>query len=159
MARSKSGRKRRSKATDFQSYIFRIDNSELSYSLRVDRSRWAEGPYSEHLDLSIDGTIVVPEKLQGRRGSLTFLGDRRMTRDLDNPIESRTQPLCVGTLTIWGETTSYLGSLPNDMIWHLFGSLSRGEIRMLALHGEALYRGQAKILTVHFEREINPEDW
>lgn len=66
--------------------------------------------YSEHLELSVDGTIIAPEKLQGRRGPLTFLGDRRMTRDLENPIEPRTQPLCVGSLTIWGETTGYLGS-------------------------------------------------
>lgn len=155
MAGTKGGSKRRSRTADYQSYIFRIENSDVSYSLRLDRSRWAEGPYSEHLELSVDGTIVAPEKLQGRRGVLTFLGDRRMTRDLESPIESRTQPLCVGTLTIWGETTGYLGSLPNDIVWHLVGSLSRDEIRMLALHGETLYRGQAKLLTVHFECEIN----
>lgn len=144
MASTKGARKRRSKATDYQSYILRLENSELSYSLRVDGSWWAEGPYSEHLELSVDGTIIAPEKLQGRRRPLTFLGDLRVTRDLENPIESRTQPLCVGTLAIWGETTGYLGSLPNDIIWHLFGSLSRGEIRMLALHGERLYRGKQK---------------
>ena len=88
---------------------FRIENLELSYSLRVDRSRCAQGPYSEHLELSVDGTIIAPEKLQCRRGPLIFLGDRRMTRDLENPIEPWTQPLCVGTLTICGETTGYLG--------------------------------------------------
>jgi hypothetical protein len=71
------------------------------------------------LELSVRGTIVSPENVQGRQGTLTFLADRRITRDLDNPIESRSQPIAVGTLTIWGGTTSYLGSLPHDALWHL----------------------------------------
>jgi hypothetical protein len=158
MARTKGGRKRE-RRREYQSYIFRVDNPEASYSLAIDRKGWSEGPYREHLELSIRGTIVAPEKVQGRQGILTFLGDRRVTRDLDNPIESRSQPIAVGGLTIWGETTSYLGSLPHDTIWHLHALLTRGEIQMLALHGEALYRGNAKILTVHFEREIEPRDW
>ena len=109
--------------------------------------------------MSVRGTIVSPENVQGRQGTLTFLADRRITRDLDNPIESRSQPIAVGTLTIWGGTTSYLGSLPHDALWHLLALLTHGEIQMLALHGETLYRGSAKILNVHFEREIDPKDW
>jgi hypothetical protein len=30
---------------------------------------------------------------------------------------------------------------------------------MLALHGETLYMGKAKILNVHFEREVDPNEW
>jgi len=30
---------------------------------------------------------------------------------------------------------------------------------MPALHGKKPYRGNAKILTVHFEREIDPTEW
>jgi len=30
---------------------------------------------------------------------------------------------------------------------------------MIALHGETLYKGNAKILTLHFEREIDMEEW
>jgi hypothetical protein len=54
---------------------------------------------------------------------------------------------------------SYLGSLPYDAFWHLAALLSRSDIQMLALYGEKLYRGNAKILTVHFEREIDAEGW
>jgi hypothetical protein len=159
MARTKCGRKRGSRRLEFQSYIFRVETSEVSYSLSIDRKGVTEGPYWEHLEMSVRGTIVSPENMQGRQGTLTFLADRRITRDLDNPIESRSQPIAVGTLTIWGGTTSYLGSLPHDALWHLLGLLTRGEIQMLALHGETLYRGSAKILNVHFEREIDPKDW
>ena len=159
MARNKGGRKRGSKRPEYRAYILRIENPEVSYSLAIDRKGITEGPYWEHLELSVRGTIVAPEKVRGRQATVTFLGDRRITRDLDNPIESRSQPIAVGELTMWGETTSYLGSLPHDSLWHLRTLLTRGEIQMLALHGEAPYRGKAKILTVHFEREIDPKDW
>lgn len=151
--------KHRSRRHEYQSYIFRVENPEVSYGLSIDRKGWTDGPYWEHFELSVRGTIVSPESVQGRQGTLTFLADRRITRDLDHPIESRSQPIAVGTLTVWGGTTSYLGSLPNDALWHLLAALTRGEIQMLALHGEALYRGSAKILNVHFEREIDPKDW
>ena len=154
-----SVRRRRSRASEHQSYIFRIEDSEAGYSFATDHNQWTAGPYWEHLELSIAGTIVVPEGLQGRRCTLSFLGDRRISRALDSPADSRIEPLCVGTLTIWGQTTSYLGSLPHDVIWHVLAALAGGNIRMLALHGERLYRGKAKIQTVHFGREIDPEEW
>jgi hypothetical protein len=159
MARTKGGRKRGSRKVEYQSYLFRVENPEVSYALSIDRNGVTEGPYWEHVELSVRGTIVSPENLQGREGTLQFLADRRITRDLDNPIESRSQPIAVGTLTIWGGRTNYLGSLPHDALWHLHALLTRGEIRMLALHGEALYRGRAKVLNVHFERELDPTEW
>lgn len=117
------------------------------------------GPYWEQLELVILGTIVSPESAQGRHTTLTFLADRRITGDLDNPIESRSQLTGVGKLTIWGRTTSYLGALPHDALWPIHPLLTRGEVRMIVLHGETLYRGSAQILNVHFERKIDPNDW
>lgn len=159
MAKTKGRRKRGSRKVESQSYIFRVENTDVSYGLSIDNKGVNEGPYWEHVELFIRGTIVTPENLQGRQGTLTFLADRRITRDLDKPIESRSQPLALGTLTIWGGTTSYLGSLPHDVLWHLLALLTRGEIQMLVLYGERLYRGSAKILNVHFEREIDPNEW
>lgn len=155
MARTKRG----SRKVEYQSYLFTVENPEVSYALSIDSNGVTEGPYWEHVDLSVRGKIVLPLNLQGREGTLQFLADRRITRDLDNPIESRGQPIAVGALTIWGGTTSYLGSLPHDALWHLHALLTRGEIRMVALHGAALYRGHAKILNVHFDREMDPKDW
>jgi hypothetical protein len=159
MAKTSGRRKHGTKKPEYQSYIFRVDNPEVSYSLAIDRNGWAEGPYREHLELNVRGTMVVPERLQGRQGTLTFLGDRRIANELHHPIESRPQPIAVGSLTVRGERTSYLGSLPHDAFWHLGALLSRNDIQMLALHGEMLSRGNAKILTVHFEREIDLTEW
>jgi hypothetical protein len=152
--------KRPSKRRQHQSYIFRIDSPATSYSLGVDSGRrLAGGPYREHHDLTIDGTLVFPEELSGRQGKLIFLGDRRTTRELDHPEESRLEPLCVGTLTIWGQTTNYLGSLPHDAIWPVLAAMASGHFRMIVLSGESLSRGNAKIQSVYFEHNLNPEDW
>ena len=151
--------KRPAKLSQHQSYIFRIDSPGTSYSLAIDHGRLAGGPYREHHDLAIDGTLVFPEKLNGRQGKLIFLGDRRTTRELAHPEESRLDPLCVGTLTIWGQTTNYLGSLPHDAIWPVLAAIASGHFRMIALSGESLFRGSAKIQSVYFERCVNPEDW
>jgi hypothetical protein len=159
MPGTKSGRKRESTRREYESFIFRVENPRVSYGLYLDRNGRSQGPYWEHLELSLRGTIVVPDRVQGREGSLTFLGNRRLARDLDNPSDSRSQPVAVGELTIWGETTSYLGSLPQDELWHIFSTLNRGEFQMVVLHGEKLYRGKAKILDVHFEREIDLAEW
>jgi len=114
MAKTKGGRKHGTRKPEYQSYIFRVDNPEVSYSLAIDRGKWAEGPYREHPELNVRRTMVMPERLQGRQGTLTFLGDRRITNELERPIESRLKPIAVGSLTVWGENTSYLGSLPHD---------------------------------------------
>jgi hypothetical protein len=43
-------------------------------------------------------------------------------------------------------------------MWGLIGLLSGGTMRMLDLHGPALYRGEAKIRAMRFARDIDPED-
>ena len=96
MTRAKGGRKRGSRKLEYQSYIFRVENPVVSYGLSIDSKGWTEGPYWEHLEGSVRGTIVAPENVQGRQGTLTFLADRRITRDLENPIESRSQPIAMG---------------------------------------------------------------
>jgi len=56
-------------------------------------------------------------------------------------------PLDVGNRTMQGKEASYLGSLPWDAM-----------TRLIRFDGEALYRGRARMRTVSFEREIDPED-
>jgi hypothetical protein len=147
----------KSKKTQYQSYLFTIDNAKISYSFALDRE--GEGPYREHLELTLLGTMVLPEHFRGRQGTLTLLGNRRTTDVLENPIQSRLQPIAIGKLTIWGKTTGYLGSLPADALWRCHTRIVRGDIKMLELHGEVLYRGSAKILSMHFEWEIDPQNW
>ena len=125
----------------------------------LNRSRYFEGPYSEYLDIALKGVFLSPEKAKDRRATLRVLADRRETHAVTDPASCDWEPLCVGTLTIRGDRTDYLGSLPYDAMWGLIGLLSQGAIRMLDLHGRALYRGKAEIETMHFAHDIDPEDW
>jgi len=159
MAKKQRKRRRRPREPEYQSYIFRIEDWEPSYMFALNRSRHFEGPYWEHLDLSLEGVFLSPDKAKDRRASLKLLADRRETRAVTDPESCDWKPLCVGTLTIRGDRTDYLGSLPYDAMWGLIGLLSCGAIRMLDFHGQALYRGEAKIETMHFARDIDPEDW
>ena len=159
MAKTKRKRPRRSSEQAYQSFIFHIEGWEPSYSFGLNRSRYFEGPYSEHLDIALKGVFLSPENAKDRRATLRVLASRPETHAVDDPANCDWEPLCVGTLTIRGDRTDYLGSLPYDAMWGLIGLLSKGAIRMLDLHGRALYRGKAEIETMHFARDIDPEDW
>ena len=159
MTKTKGKRPRRSSEQAYQSFIFRIEDWEPSYSFGLNRSRYFEGPYSEYLDIALKGVFLSPEKAKDRRATLRVLADRRETHAVADPANSEWEPRCVGTLTIRGARTDYLGSLPYDAMWGLIDLLSQGTIRMLDLHGRALYRGKAEIETMHFAHDIDPEDW
>jgi len=159
MAKKQRRRRRRRQEPEYQSYIFKIEDWEPSYMFGLNRSRHFGGIYCEYLDLSLKGVFLSPARAKDRRASLTLLADRRETRAVTDPGSCNWEPTCVGTLTIRGARTDYLASLPYDAMWGLIGLLSCGTIRMLDLHGRALYRGKAKIETMHFARDMDPEDW
>ena len=159
MAKNRRKRSGRLSKPEYQSYIFRIEEWEPSYSFALNDGRHFEGSYREHLDLSLKGAFLSPAKAKDRGAMLTLLADRRETLSVTDPASCDRKPLCVGTLTIRGDRTDYLGSLPYDAMWGLISLLSCGAIRMLNLHGRALYRGEAKIRSMHFARDIDPEDW
>jgi hypothetical protein len=159
MAKVQRRKVRQSSSTEYQSFTLLIDGWEPSYSFGLNHSRYFEGPYWEHLELLLKGVFLSPAKVKNRCAVLTLLADRREMRAVADPASSRLEPVCVGTLTIRGGRTDFLGSVPYDAMWGLVSILSCGAIRMLNLHGRALYRGKAKIETIHFARDIDPENW
>lgn len=150
---------KRSKAQKYESYVFRIDDWKPSYSFGLNNGRLFKGPYWEHLEVALSGVFLSPEKAKDRRASLTFLADRREVAAVNDPEKHDWKPLAVGSLTIRGEDTSFLGSIPQDSMWGLIQLLSCGATKMVNLYGHALFRGEATITNMHFEREIGPEDW
>ncbi len=159
MARTKIKRRRRQPVEEDQSFIFRIEDWEPSYSFGLNNSRLFDGPYWEHLELSLNGVFLSPERAKDRRAIVTLLADRDKARAVTDPAGCDWKPVCVGTLVIRGDRTGYLGSLPYDSTWGLMSALSCGAIRMLVLHGKALYRGKSEIWTMHFDRDVDPDDW
>ncbi len=153
-------RRRRSRAPiiDYRTYIFRIASWEPSYSFALNEGRFGHGPYWEHVELIVSGECLAPSKTAGRIGKLTFLGNREESRTLEQSLDSDRQPLCVGTLTVRGDRTEYLGSIPFDALWGLVGALSSGTLKFMDMYGERLRYGSARIRSINFCRELDPDD-
>ena len=126
MARKKKAKGRRSAPAQHQTYIFQIDDWTPSYSFAVNHTSWRDGPYWENITLTFTGRIVSPPKFKDRMGQLIFLGNRKEARTVDEPPSSDWKPNCVGSLTIRGRRTEYLGSIPHDSLWGVAGMLTRG---------------------------------
>ena len=105
MAKKQQKRRRRPREPEYQSYIFRIEDWESSYSFALNHSRYDECPYWEHLELSLGGEFLSPDKAKNRRATLSLLADRRLTRAVTNPASCDRETICVGTLTIRGDRT------------------------------------------------------
>lgn len=157
MARTKKAKGRRA-PVQYQTYVFQIDGWTPSYSFAVNHAAWREGPYWEYLALTVTGRIVSPSKFKDRAGQLVLLGNREDARKVEEPPSSDWRPNCVGSLTIRGRRTEYLGSIPHDSLWGVVGMLNAGALRFVDLTGEALRYGTAMIQTISFSRELDPEN-
>jgi len=93
MAKKQRKRRRRPREPEYQSYIFRIEDWEPSYMFALNRSRHFEGPYWEHLDLSLEGVFLSPDKAKDRRASLKLPADRRQTHAVTDPESCDWKPL------------------------------------------------------------------
>lgn len=109
MANKQRKIRRRPGEPEYQSYILRIEDWEPSYSVGLNHSRHFERPCWEHLDLSLKGVFLSPAKVKDRRATLTLLADRCETLAVTDPASCERKPLCVGTLTVRGDRTEYLG--------------------------------------------------
>ena len=69
------------------------------------------------------------------------------------------KPLCVGTLTLRGERREYLGSLPQDILPMIIGTLAANKYKYLIFHGYTPRYGTAEIFSFHFDEEFDEEGW
>lgn len=142
-------------------YIIEIIDWEIPYSFSLNhRKIFSSGPFREHTSLNLTGRIIQPENLKDRTIPITMIGDRDKVSMVQGDEKYLSfEPKCVGTLTIRGAHSDYLGSLPFDVLPTLCFLLQAGKIKILALTGKVLYRGTADITSVHFEKEFISEDW
>lgn len=149
----------RAKAPDYWSYIFEIEDWEPSYMLSVNDSKFSRGPYWEHLGLDLTGTFVHPERAKGRRTTFTLRGDREIEGSFAEPAQHRHKPHGVAFVTMRGDHTEVLTSMPQDSLRCVAAMLASERIRFLILHGEALYRSKATINSMHFKRDVNLDEY
>lgn len=157
MAGSRAKRQRR--AEEYETHTLLIEDWSPSYSFALNHNRRSDTPYWEALHIKVTAKFLAPDRPKDRHLTLTLMGNRDEARALEEPLRCKHEPLCVGTLTIRGDRTDYLGSVPQDALWALLSLMSSGAVRMIQLHGPALYRGEARIISISFDRDIDPGDW
>lgn len=150
----------RAKARDYWSYIFEIEDWEPSYMFSINHdSRFGRGPYWEHLGLELTGTFVHPEKAMGRKTTFTVRGDRELEESFGRSERVEHQPRGVAFVTMRGDYTEVLASMPQDSLRCVAAMLACDRFRYLLLHGEALYRSKATITSLSFKRTVDLDEY
>lgn len=155
MVRSKA--KRRRSVEEWGSFLFAIEKVHSHYSFG-NGSRFDRSAFSEYFHPEIDASCLAPEKFKGRMTRFTLIGDRSNERDLWEQALADEHHSGVGTLTFRGERSEYLGSVPFDALWNVVRTTLAGGFRFIYLHGKAMKNGNARINSIAFYEEFDPDD-
>ena len=136
-------RHKRKNAEEYQTYIFQIDEVRPTYALGTNEDRPREPPYGEYLHVEFLASCVSPEKFAGRKTRLLFIGSRSLVSEVADP-RSTSTPMGVGTLTMRGDRSEYLGSLPYDAAIAVPQFALAGGIRIIYLHGLSMRHGRMR---------------
>lgn len=144
-----------------ETYGIEILEWELDYSFSIDVGQRVTGwPYWEHTSLKAHGKVIHPEKIKERNIDIIILGDRWKSLVLTKPEDyPGFEPKAVGSLTIRGKGSEYLGSVPYDGLNNILLLLQSRKINYLILTGKPLYRGRADIRSTRFSKDFTEDDW
>ncbi len=155
----KATKRRTWKKYDETTYSIEIVEWSIPYSFQLTRDpKDISWPFWEFKSLDVKGKFLQPEKLAGRDVDARIMGDRRISRVLENPNEPVQEPKAIGGLTLRGKQSEFLGSVPYDALLLLSVLLHSGKIKVIEITGDALYRGSADIRRISFEKEYRPNE-
>jgi hypothetical protein len=153
-------RKRKPKQIETaESYLFAIETMRPDYSFGLGDPRFDRGVYSEHAHTEIMATCLVPQKLSGRETRFILIGDRSITAETNDPDRVVQSATGVGTLTMRGSRSEYLGCFPFDVLLALAPSILAGGLKFIYLSGPALSHGSSRIRCISFWREADPSQF
>ena len=152
-------RRKKTQPIRFESFVFEIVTWEPEYRFALNCTKWPPGPYWEHCELMCQGPLLIPSKLTGRSVVLRIMADRTETAAAQHPTEVTSTPVSIGGLTLRGQQSDYLGSIPYDSFWGVMAMLTANKVRYITLHGEALSRGRSRIRSIGFQPSFNAEDY
>jgi len=61
---------------NYQSFYVQIDDCKPSYSFSLNSSRYFDGPLWEHLEITLNGIFITPERMKGLRAPFVFLSNK-----------------------------------------------------------------------------------
>jgi hypothetical protein len=117
------------------------------------------GPYLENTEIKITGRLLAPKKLEGREIEIRIIGDRGIVDIIEHPQKCLEKPKGIGSLTIRGKQSEAICFIPFYAVHSLCFLLHAGKLKFLVLNGQQLYRGNADVRAISFEKEYKHEDW
>lgn len=153
-------KKGRPPIAEAMTYCIEILEWNLDYFFSIDKDkRVTGGPYWEHASFKVNGKLNHPEKLSGKDIEVTILCNRRESHIVLKPEEyHQFEPKAVGTLTIRGKQSDYLGSMPFDALNNILLLLQTDKVKFIILSGPPLYRGSSLIRSICFSKDFTSED-
>lgn len=140
-----------------EGYLFRIDGLLSHYSFG-DGHKLHLTAFSEYLHPEIETVCLAPARYEGRPTRFTLIGDRQLEQDLWMQKDADPHERGIGTLRMRGNESNYLGSIPYDAAWRIQPLILAGGFRFIYLHGAAMRRGSARIRSISFYREFDPDE-
>ncbi|MGA2261232.1 MAG: hypothetical protein ABSH28_07345 [Acidobacteriota bacterium] len=150
---------RRKYGETFWTFIVEVMDWELSYSIRLDEGKYGSAWFSDSLHLEIKGVIRLPDKYAEKEIDACFVGSRDMLPDKNRKSYRISNPICVGELRLQGEKRQFLGGIPIESLPTIASMLETKRIKYFDLHGLSPRWGHAKIKSVGFFRDYNPDDY
>ncbi len=142
-----------------ESFVFRIDAILPDYSFTVGHERFGDGDYAEHCQTKISATCMVPKRFDGRDTTFTLLGSRRIIDQILKRSPPSDYTPSIGTLTMRGQRSEYLGSIPFDAALALPAITLLGGFKFIFLSGIPIRGGTTQINYMSFGKEFDPDDY
>ncbi|WP_156404897.1 hypothetical protein [Sphingomonas sp. Root241] len=136
-------------------YLFRIEEVVPNYSFGISLGQLQVGPYAEYHHTEVETVCVSPKRFANRSTNFTLMGDRSHTADLTHPNQDSRARIGVGTLTMRGDQSSYLGSLPLDAALPIPALIQSGGYKFIYLAGEPVRYGSASIRYISFYHDYD----
>lgn len=142
-----------------ETFVFRIETIFPDYSFTIGHERFGDGDYAEHSQTKINATCLIPHRFEGRATTLTLLGSRQIIDKISkrSPVSGYTPN--IGSLTMRGQRSEYLGSIPFDAALALPAITLLGGFKFISLSGISTRGGKIQINYMSFFTEFDSDDY
>jgi hypothetical protein len=142
---------------EYAHFVFEVSAPKFAYSFSSRLRKHDPEPYWEHPNLELAGKCLYPAKFADRIGKIEIVADRELPKPQQG--SWRASGDWIGYLEAGKSKLHYYGSVPPDALGWVLTSIASGMTRFVAVNGEPLKRGTARIRGCSFDADFVREDF